>query len=54
VDAMRAVAAARGLKRMEGIVLASNSVMLRFVRALGFRIEPVPEDRTTVRIVKTL
>lgn len=44
----------RGLKRMEGLVLATNSAMLRFARGLGFEVVAVPEDRATVRIVKAL
>jgi exosortase/archaeosortase len=39
---------------MEGLVVASNAEMLRFVRALGFAVERIPEDRRTVRIVKKL
>jgi hypothetical protein len=39
---------------MEGLVVASNAEMLRFVRALGFVVERVPEDRKTVRIVRKL
>ncbi|MGE0873200.1 MAG: N-acetyltransferase family protein [Burkholderiales bacterium] len=54
MDALMQAARARGLRRMEGLVLATNRPMLRFVRALGFRVEPVPEDRTLVRIVKEL
>ncbi|MGB5080450.1 MAG: hypothetical protein WBO23_06880, partial [Burkholderiales bacterium] len=37
-----------------GLVLSRNAEMLRFVRALGFEVEPVPKDRTVVRIVKSL
>jgi len=44
----------RGLKRMEGQVLASNKPMLRFARGLGFEILAVPEDPTIRRIVKPL
>ena len=39
---------------MEGFVLSSNRPMLRFVRALGFRVDPVEEDRSPMRIVKEL
>jgi acetyltransferase len=54
MEALLRAARERGLKRMEGQVLATNRPMLRFVRALGFRVEPSPEDRTLVRIVKEL
>lgn len=54
MDALMQAARARGLRRMEGLVLATNRPMLRFVRALGFRVETIPEDRTLVRIVKDL
>lgn len=54
MQALLEAARGRGLKRMEGFVLSSNRAMLRFVRALGFRVEPMAEDRTLVRIVKDL
>jgi RimJ/RimL family protein N-acetyltransferase len=54
MQALLGAARARGLKRMEGVVFSTNRDMLRFVRALGFEVQPVPEDRTMVRIVKTL
>lgn len=54
MDALLGAARACGLKRMEGTVFSTNREMLRFVRALGFEIQPVPEDRTMVRIVKSL
>jgi acetyltransferase len=44
----------RGLVRMEGFVLSANAEMLRFVRALGFKAEPAPQDPTIMRISKTL
>jgi len=54
MQALMDAARARGLQRMEGQVLAANRPMLRFVRALGFRVEPMEEDRSLVRIVKDL
>jgi acetyltransferase len=54
MEALMRAARERGLKRMEGQVIATNRPMLRFVRALGFRVETMPEDRTLVRIVKDL
>lgn len=47
-------ARSRGLKTMEGLVLATNNAMLRFSRGLGFELAAVPEDLTTMRIVKRL
>ena len=44
----------RGLERMEGLVLTRNVRMLRFARALGFEVRPVPDDPTTKIIVKQL
>ena len=44
----------RGLTSMEGLVMRSNLKMLRFVRGIGFEIHSVPEDLTTVRVVKRL
>jgi acyl carrier protein len=54
MQALIGIARARGLKVMEGIVLASNTRMLKFMRQLGFSQERDPEDRTTVRVVRTL
>ena len=39
------VARGRGLKVMEGFVLAENQSMLRLAKRLGFSIAPDPEDR---------
>jgi acetyltransferase len=44
----------RGLSTMEGIVLRSNTRMLRFSRQLGFEARPDPEDRQTVLVVRAL
>jgi acetyltransferase len=54
MEALMSAARERGLASMEGLVLASNREMLRFVRALGFEVYAAAEDRRTVRIVKTL
>jgi len=48
------VARRRGLKTMEGLVLATNTRMLRFTRQLGFGAQRDPEDRDTVRVVRPL
>ena len=38
----------RGLKVMEGVFLANNERMLRFVQSLGFHINRDPEDSSLV------
>jgi acetyltransferase len=47
IDAM----SQRGLKQMEGFVLAENQPMLRLAKRLGFTIAPDPDDRA-VRICR--
>jgi acetyltransferase len=54
MEALMRAARERGFATMEGLVVASNAEMLRFVRALGFAVERIPEDRRTVRIVRKL
>lgn len=44
----------RGLAAMEGFVLASNHKMLKFCRQLGFRVEPIPGESESVRVVRPL
>jgi RimJ/RimL family protein N-acetyltransferase/acyl carrier protein len=44
----------RGLATMEGIVLATNSRMLRFMRQLGFSVERDAEDHSTFRVARSL
>lgn len=51
MSALMRDAKARGLKRIEGYVLAVNTRMLDFCRGLGFAIEPSPDD-ATVRVVR--
>jgi acetyltransferase len=48
------VARTRGLATMEGSVLATNTRMLKFMRQLGFAAQHDPEDRGTVRVVRSL
>jgi L-amino acid N-acyltransferase YncA len=48
------IARARGLATMEGSVLASNARMLKFTRQLGFVAQHDPEERDTVRVVRSL
>ncbi len=45
------IARDRGLERMDGQVLASNTRMLNMMRSLNFRIGPDPED-TAVKLVE--
>ncbi len=47
-------AAARGIRRIEGEVLANNHKMLKFMRKMGFRISTHPEDYTIKRVSKDL
>ncbi len=54
MHALLDIARSRGLATMEGVVLSTNSRMQKFTRQLGFRLERDPEDRTTVRVVRTL
>jgi acetyltransferase len=54
MDALIREAQKRGFARMEGFVLSRNAEMLRFVRALGFKAEPAPQDPSIVRISKKL
>jgi acetyltransferase len=54
MQALIATARGRGLASMEGIVLRTNTRMLRFSRQLGFEAHLDPEDRQTVRVVRRL
>jgi len=54
MDVLMDVARAKGLKVMEGEVLKTNRPMLKLVEALGFRIEPHPEDDTVRKISRAL
>ncbi len=54
MEAIIGTARSRGLKSMEGQVLASNVTMLRFARGLGFKVEAVPGDLTIQRVVRKL
>lgn len=52
--ALMEAARRRGVKTMEGLVLATNTRMLKFARQLGFALHHVPEDAETVRVVRLL
>ena len=51
---LMSLARRRGMKVMEGTVLSTNSAMLKFMRQLGFRREPVEGDAQVVRVVRAL
>jgi acetyltransferase len=51
MNALMRDAKARGLKRIEGYVLATNTRMLDFCRGLGFAVETCRDD-ATVRVVQ--
>lgn len=44
----------RGLRQLEGTVLASNHHMLALMQALGFEVSALPEDQRLKRVVKHL
>ena len=48
------IARRRGLRTMEGIVLANNARMLKFTRQLGFSVNHDAEDRSIVRVLREL
>jgi acetyltransferase len=54
MEALIGAARERGLLTMESQVLTCNTDMLRFARGLGFEVQHIPDDMTTVRIVKML
>jgi acetyltransferase len=47
-------ARSRGLRRLEGWVLATNHAMLELMRSLGFEIGSTPDDARTRHVVKTI
>jgi GNAT superfamily N-acetyltransferase/acyl carrier protein len=54
MEALIGAARERGFAVMEGLVLASNTAMLQFAHALGFAVEPIGGERSTVRIYRRL
>lgn len=54
MHALMAIARSRGLATMEGLVLRTNTRMLRFARQLGFKPQSPPVDRDTVRVLRKL
>jgi acetyltransferase len=54
MQALIDVARARGVPRMEGLVLSTNARMLKLARQLGFRAEHDPDDYNSVRVVRAL
>ena len=47
-------ARAQGFESMESIVLRENQDMVRFARALGFEVRPVPQEPTLVQVAMPL
>ena len=43
-----------GVKQISGSVLTSNSVMLKFIKQMGFTITSIPDDPSTVLVTKHL
>ncbi|MEW6590858.1 MAG: GNAT family N-acetyltransferase, partial [Pseudomonadota bacterium] len=54
MDVLMDVARGRGIKTMEGEVMKSNRPMLKLVEALGFRVEPHPDDASVRRVSRAL
>ena len=54
MDVLMDVARTKGLDVMEGEVLKTNRPMLKLVEALGFRIEPHPEDEAVRKVSRAL
>ena len=54
MEALIEAARERGFAAIEGMVLKSNAPMLQFARSLGFSIEPLEGDRTTLHIRRLL
>ena len=54
MEALIEAAHERGFAAIEGVVLKSNAPMLQFARSLGFSIEPLEGDRTTLHIRRPL
>lgn len=54
MHALMSLARRRGMTKMEGTVLSTNSAMLKFMRQLGFRREAVEGDAQVVRVVRAL
>ncbi len=54
MTALMDVARDKGLKRMEGEVLARNQAMLRLVTSLGFNVETDPDDPKINKVIRLL
>ena len=54
MEELIARARARGVPRIEGLVLTSNHPMLELMRSLGFEITTTPEDARMRRVSKSL
>ena len=54
LEKLMSVAAQRGVRRMHGDILSSNTPMLGLVRKLGFRLKRHPQDATITRAAREL
>lgn len=54
MEQLEKIARHRGLEEMEGVVLSRNTKMLAFCAELGFSVEPDPNERDLMRVVKRL
>ncbi len=54
MTALMEAASQRGLKRMQGEILANNNGMLKLTENLGFRIRPNSDDSTVMDAIKLL
>lgn len=54
MHALMEAARRRGFATIEGVAFATNQSMLELARALGFTVEPIPGEGSTVRMVRAL
>ena len=54
LEKLERVAVRRGIKRMHGDILSTNSPMLALVRKLGYRLKRHPQDATVTRATREL
>jgi acetyltransferase len=54
MHALMGIARGRGIKTMEGIVLANNARMIKFTRQLGFHGTRDPQEREVLRVTRSL
>lgn len=54
MHALMRYARASGFTAMEGMILRENRTMVKFVRALGFEVTPMPGEPTLLRVARAL